>query len=102
VPERNWGSPVVIGVLPSKARVAPVQDLGVARACPAAARVDLGVTNPGVRCGTGATRLVFSRSEPSVLGWGCWGACLGDRGATKVPPGAKPGGTRVPSGRNRL
>ena len=68
MPERNWGSPVVIGVLPSKARVAPVQDLGVARACPAAARVDLGVTNPGVRCGTGATRLVFSRSEPGVTG----------------------------------
>ena len=44
MPERNWGSPVVIGVLPSKARVAPVQDLGVARACPVVALVDLGVT----------------------------------------------------------
>ena len=68
MPERNWGSPVVIGALPSRTRVAPVQDLGVARACPAAALVDLGETNPGVRCGTGTTRLVFSRSKPGVTG----------------------------------
>jgi len=45
-----------------------VQDLGVARACPVAALVDPVVTNPGVRCGTGATRLVFSKSEPGVTG----------------------------------